>query len=242
MLYCRAGSCASPRSRASTLNTPPRPRAPPRNTSRPRRATDDAVALFERCKTGLKPDGLVVVKENICAEGFVVDKDDNSLTRSDAYMRGLFERAGLDVVVSQKQVRFGGRGRLTSLRRFGDGHPCSPLSCSPQPANIPSRPPHARNRNRNLNHHNRQTVISPPPPKRSATSPRSCLRCACTRCGRAAPDELADRPTDRLTLTTVDGWTAATAMAMVASSGGGGGGGGLAIRTLQPPTLAAPWP
>ena len=34
----------------------------------------DAVAFFQRCKTGLAPGGIIVVKENICAKGFVVDK------------------------------------------------------------------------------------------------------------------------------------------------------------------------
>lgn len=37
---------------------------------------DDAVALFERCRTGLKPDGFIFVKENICPaeQNFVVDE------------------------------------------------------------------------------------------------------------------------------------------------------------------------
>ncbi len=37
-------------------------------------AADDALAYFERLKTGLTPDGLIVIKENVCASGFVVDK------------------------------------------------------------------------------------------------------------------------------------------------------------------------
>ncbi len=35
---------------------------------------DDAVAFFARCTEGLKPGGIIVVKENICQEGFIVDK------------------------------------------------------------------------------------------------------------------------------------------------------------------------
>ncbi len=38
------------------------------------RAADDALAYFERLKMGLTPDGLIVIKENVCASGFVVDK------------------------------------------------------------------------------------------------------------------------------------------------------------------------
>jgi protein N-terminal methyltransferase len=37
------------------------------------------------------------VKENVCKEGFVVDKDDNSLTRSNAYMLELFNKAEMSV-------------------------------------------------------------------------------------------------------------------------------------------------
>lgn len=39
----------------------------------------------------------VQVKENICKEGFVVDKEDNSLTRSNTYMLELFQKAGMSV-------------------------------------------------------------------------------------------------------------------------------------------------
>ncbi|KAI8468749.1 MAG: alpha-N-methyltransferase NTM1 [Monoraphidium minutum] len=66
----------------------------------------DALALFERCKTGLSQDGVIVVKENICKEGFVVDKEDNSLTRSHAYMLELFESAGLQVLHAAVQRNF----------------------------------------------------------------------------------------------------------------------------------------
>lgn len=38
--------------------------------------TGDAIGLFNRCKQGLKKDGLIIVKENICSKEseFVVDK------------------------------------------------------------------------------------------------------------------------------------------------------------------------
>lgn len=42
---------------------------------------DDLVALFRRCQTGLRPGGTIVLKENVCEEGFVVDKEDSSVTR-----------------------------------------------------------------------------------------------------------------------------------------------------------------
>ena len=34
---------------------------------------DDLVALLERCKAGLREGGIVVIKENVCRTGFIVD-------------------------------------------------------------------------------------------------------------------------------------------------------------------------
>lgn len=34
---------------------------------------DDLLALLERCKSGLKPGGMLVIKENVCERGFIVD-------------------------------------------------------------------------------------------------------------------------------------------------------------------------
>ena len=50
-----------------------------------------------RAQGGLRDDGLIFVKENVCKEGFVLDKEDNGLTRSNAYLLELFARAGLKV-------------------------------------------------------------------------------------------------------------------------------------------------
>ncbi len=67
---------------------------------------DDFVAFYKRCSKGLKPNGLFILKENCCKEGFVVDKDDSSLTRSHPYFLGLFERAGLTVIKTAVQKDF----------------------------------------------------------------------------------------------------------------------------------------
>ena len=34
---------------------------------------DDLLQLLERCKSGLKDDGVVIIKENVCEQGFIVD-------------------------------------------------------------------------------------------------------------------------------------------------------------------------
>ena len=34
---------------------------------------EDLLQLLKRCRSGLKEDGLVIIKENVCEQGFVVD-------------------------------------------------------------------------------------------------------------------------------------------------------------------------
>lgn len=42
---------------------------------------DDLVAFFRRCAAGLKPGGLIGVKENNSSKDYVVDEEDSSVTR-----------------------------------------------------------------------------------------------------------------------------------------------------------------
>eukprot|EP01026_Neomeris_dumetosa_P034166 TRINITY_DN2747_c0_g2_i3.p1 TRINITY_DN2747_c0_g2~~TRINITY_DN2747_c0_g2_i3.p1 ORF type:complete len:266 (-),score=27.84 TRINITY_DN2747_c0_g2_i3:207-1004(-) len=75
---------------------------------------EDIIQLLLRCIKGLKePDedngyggGIVVVKENICSQGFIQDDEDSSLTRSAEYMRELFAKGGMRVVSDVKQKNF----------------------------------------------------------------------------------------------------------------------------------------
>lgn len=67
---------------------------------------DDAIGFFQRCRQGLTEDGIIFIKENICQTGFVVDKEDASLTRSNAYMLKLFARANMQVVLNVQQRQF----------------------------------------------------------------------------------------------------------------------------------------
>ena len=57
----------------------------------------DVQSMFLRASEGLKPDGYIFVKENVCKEGFIVDNDDSSLTRSNAYYKELFEKSNMQV-------------------------------------------------------------------------------------------------------------------------------------------------
>lgn len=70
---------------------------------------DDAVALLHRCVKSLEdPDhGTIFIKENVCAEGFIMDSEDASVTRSHAYYVELFtKRAGLRLVHTALQKDF----------------------------------------------------------------------------------------------------------------------------------------
>ncbi|KAJ6423017.1 hypothetical protein OIU84_024030 [Salix udensis] len=64
---------------------------------------DDFVSFFKRAKIGLKPGGFFVLKENLARNGFVLDKEDRSITRSDSYFKELFSRCGLHLYKSREQ-------------------------------------------------------------------------------------------------------------------------------------------
>ncbi|GLU17495.1 hypothetical protein SLE2022_338590 [Rubroshorea leprosula] len=64
---------------------------------------DDFVSFFKRAKVGLKPGGFFVLKENIARSGFVLDKEDRSVTRSDLYFQELFHKCGLHLYKMKDQ-------------------------------------------------------------------------------------------------------------------------------------------
>ncbi|KAL8101279.1 hypothetical protein AgCh_033236 [Apium graveolens] len=69
-------------------------------------ADDDFISFFSRAKVGLKPGGVFVLKENIARSGFVLDKEDKSITRSDLYFKELFNRCGLHIYKLKDQKGF----------------------------------------------------------------------------------------------------------------------------------------
>ncbi|GMH33845.1 hypothetical protein BSKO_01679 [Bryopsis sp. KO-2023] len=64
---------------------------------------DDIGAFLQTCKAALKPGGVAVVKENTARTGFVVDRDDNSISRTAEYMKDLFHRAGFKLIAESTQ-------------------------------------------------------------------------------------------------------------------------------------------
>jgi protein N-terminal methyltransferase len=59
---------------------------------------EDAVAFLKKAKASLNEGGVIILKENHCSAGFVVDKEDYSVTRSSALFKELFLKAGLKIV------------------------------------------------------------------------------------------------------------------------------------------------
>ncbi|KAK8664956.1 hypothetical protein V6N13_084724 [Hibiscus sabdariffa] len=64
---------------------------------------DDFISFFKRAKVGLKPGGFFILKENIARNGFVLDKEDRSITRSDLYFKELFRQCGLHLYKMKAQ-------------------------------------------------------------------------------------------------------------------------------------------
>jgi len=64
------------------------------------------VDFLQRCGKGLKPGGLVVLKENISSDGIIVDRDDSSVTRPHSCWLRLFKQSGLTLVKVENQKQF----------------------------------------------------------------------------------------------------------------------------------------
>jgi protein N-terminal methyltransferase len=70
------------------------------------RPPDDLIAFLQRCKKGIKPNGMIGIKENIATVDYEVDPNDSSVTRSDSLLQGLFAKAGLTLLKDAKQNGF----------------------------------------------------------------------------------------------------------------------------------------
>ena len=68
---------------------------------------DDLVAFFRRCKAGLTPNGIMVVKENMTSEDTVnFDDNDSSMTRPKSDFVHLIEQSGFKIIREEKQKNF----------------------------------------------------------------------------------------------------------------------------------------
>ncbi|KAF9117502.1 hypothetical protein BGW39_002122 [Mortierella sp. 14UC] len=67
---------------------------------------EDLITFFNRCKKGLKPSGMIFVKENNAKIGIVIDEEDSSMTRSDVVWKDMFVKAGLKLLREEVQKGF----------------------------------------------------------------------------------------------------------------------------------------
>ena len=67
----------------------------------------DFVDFFRRCAKGLRPGGIIALKDNTTENcTFLVDKEDSSVARHTEYIRILLHLAGLNIILEQRQTDF----------------------------------------------------------------------------------------------------------------------------------------
>lgn len=67
---------------------------------------DDLVTFLKRCIPSLAANGVIIAKENTSRDGFILDREDTSITRTDRQYRNIFAKAGLQIVAEKLQVGF----------------------------------------------------------------------------------------------------------------------------------------
>ncbi|KAF7237259.1 N-terminal Xaa-Pro-Lys N-methyltransferase 1 [Varanus komodoensis] len=69
--------------------------------------TDDHLASFlKRCRLGLRPHGIIVIKDNMAQEGVIMDDVDSSVCRDLDVVRKIIRHAGLHLLAQEKQENF----------------------------------------------------------------------------------------------------------------------------------------
>ncbi|KAM8744227.1 N-terminal Xaa-Pro-Lys N-methyltransferase 1 [Acanthopagrus schlegelii] len=64
------------------------------------------VEFLRRCKKALRPNGLIVIKDNVSYEGVVPDEVDSSVCRDLEILHSLAGQAGLRIVQEEQQMNF----------------------------------------------------------------------------------------------------------------------------------------
>lgn len=67
----------------------------------------DCIQFFRRCAAGLRPNGVIILKDNTSEDWtFVVDKSDHSVSRAPRYIQLITQLAGLQLLMEEKQTGF----------------------------------------------------------------------------------------------------------------------------------------
>lgn len=66
--------------------------------------TDQHLAEFlRRCKRGLRPNGVIVIKDNMAQEGVILDDVDSSVCRDLQVVHRIIRSAGLSLLAQERQ-------------------------------------------------------------------------------------------------------------------------------------------
>lgn len=69
--------------------------------------TDEHLSSFlKRCRLGLQPNGIIVIKDNMAQEGVIMDDVDSSVCRDLEVVCKIIRRAGLSLLAQEKQENF----------------------------------------------------------------------------------------------------------------------------------------
>jgi protein N-terminal methyltransferase len=63
----------------------------------------DLIAFLKRCKAALQPHGIIIVKENVGKDSYLVDMGDNSISRTPTHFKSVFASAGLKLIRDEEQ-------------------------------------------------------------------------------------------------------------------------------------------
>ena len=68
---------------------------------------EDMIDVLQRFQKSLRPNGYIVIKDNVCVRTeFVVDDEDGSVTRSSRLFEEIFLKAGVELIQSKKEKGF----------------------------------------------------------------------------------------------------------------------------------------
>ena len=77
---------------------------------------NDVIIFFKKCKNMLKPNGVIIVKENMLSNGFSIDVNYNLINRNYEDTTKIFDLSGLTVIYEENQKDF--PSYLTKVNMF----------------------------------------------------------------------------------------------------------------------------
>lgn len=66
----------------------------------------DLMNFLFRCKKSLRPNGVIIIKDNMARQGCKLDPIDSSISRHLDIMKAIIAKAGLEVLAVEKQEGF----------------------------------------------------------------------------------------------------------------------------------------